>query len=195
MKRKLFIATKNKGKIAEFEGLLLPLDFELFTLYDLPIDDIEETMDSFEGNAKLKAKALRAFTKELILADDSGLKVDALDGKPGIHSKRFSKEGTDTANNQLLLKMMENELDRSATFVAVFCLYLPNGEMKIFRGECHGYIHTACEGTDGFGYDPLFIPVGYNHTLAELGSATKNKISHRRKALDKLLNFLEHYKG
>jgi len=192
MEKKLFIATKNMGKMAEYERLLEPLGFELFSLADLDIGEIEETEDTFEGNARIKARAVRALTKEMILADDSGLMVDALDGKPGIHSKRFSKEATDEANNQRLLKTMENESERSAKFVAVICLYLKNGEMRMFRGECHGYIHTACEGTNGFGYDPLFIPLNYTNTLAELGPEVKNKISHRKKAIDKLLSYIEH---
>ncbi len=190
-KRKAVIATENQGKLQEYEMLLEPLGFELFTMSDFDVAPIVETGNTFRDNALIKAKALRNVVGEMIIADDSGLEVDALGKKPGIHSKRFSDDATDESNNTLLLKRMENERDRRARFVTVIVLLDKDGSTRFFEGYLDGYIHTQREGDNGFGYDPLFIPAGYTKTLAELNTSEKNRISHRANALKKVVRFLE----
>ena len=185
------IASKNKGKLKEYEAMLKPLKFELFSLFDFPELNIIESGATFEENALLKAKSLRRKTKEMIIADDSGLEVEALNNKPGVFSKRFSKEGTDEANNAKLLKLMENEISRKARFVSVIVLLKSDGEVHYFKGVLEGYIHTVSIGEQGFGYDPIFLPSGYTQTLAELDLSVKNKISHRAKAFKKVLDYLK----
>lgn len=192
--KKIAVATANLGKLQEYEKMLEPLGFEVFSLRDFQIDEIEETGDTFLKNALIKAHALKRHTREMVIADDSGLEVAHLNNQPGVFSKRFSKEATDQANNALMLEKMQDAYHRDAKFVCVIVLIDKEGHMESFRGELHGYIHTALEGEEGFGYDPLFIPVGYTKTLAELGLSEKNKISHRFKALNKVIDYLnKHY--
>ena len=188
---KIVIASSNKGKLKEYESLLKPLGFEIFSLFDFPDLNIIESGTTFSENALLKAKALKKRTNELVLADDSGLEVTALNNRPGVYSKRFSKEGTDHANNLKLLDVMEKEADRSARFITVIVLLDKDHREHYFKGILEGYIHTKTEGNNGFGYDPLFIPAGYHQTLAELDITVKNKISHRAKALRKVLDYLQ----
>lgn len=187
---KIILATANKGKLKEYENLLKPLKYEVFSLFDFPDLTIIESGTTFEENALLKAKTLRKRTSEIILADDSGLEVAALNKLPGVYSKRFSKEGTDDANNHKLLEVMQTKTDRSARFVTVIVLLDKDNQEHYFKGILEGYIHTTMEGTNGFGYDPLFIPAGYHQTLAELDLSIKNKISHRAKALKQVLEYL-----
>ena len=189
--KQIVIATANAHKLQEYQSLLEHLKVEIFSLRDFDIGYIEETGETFFDNAKIKALAVRKVTNSLIIADDSGLEVFALDNKPGIHSRRFSKAATDASNNKLLLEKMASKADRSARFVTAVCLIDEAGNINRFEGELHGYIHTACEGKHGFGYDPLFIPVGYTKTLAEMDQTEKNKISHRGRCLRKVLAFLE----
>ncbi|MFH5882109.1 RdgB/HAM1 family non-canonical purine NTP pyrophosphatase [Liberiplasma polymorphum] len=188
--KKIIIATKNKGKLLEYEKILQPLGFEVFSLFDFDLEEIQETGDTFLKNALLKAHAVRKHTTEMVLADDSGLEVAALNNAPGVHSKRYSNEGTDLANNLKMLETMKHEYNRQAKFVTMIVLIDKSGHIESFKGELHGYIHTALEGDEGFGYDPLFIPVGYTKTLAELGFDAKNKISHRARALQKVVDYL-----
>ncbi len=187
---KIILATANKGKLKEYENLLKPLKYEVFSLFDFPDLTIIESGTNFEENALLKAKTLRKRTSEMILADDSGLEVTALNNLPGVYSKRFSKEGTDEANNRKLLDVMQSKIDRSARFITVIVLLDKNNQEHYFKGILEGYIHTTLEGENGFGYDPLFIPAGYHQTLAELDLGVKNKISHRAKALKQVLEYL-----
>ena len=189
--RKIVIATHNEHKLREYQVMFEHLKFEVFSLNDFPCDAIPETEETFFDNAKLKAKAVKNETDYMVLADDSGLIVEALDGLPGVHSKRFSETETDAANNEKLLDLMRNEYDRSARFVTAVCVIDEDGTTHRFEGELHGYIHTACVGEEGFGYDPLFIPVGYTKTLAELGMDVKNKISHRARCLQKVIDYLD----
>ncbi|MFP4286645.1 MAG: RdgB/HAM1 family non-canonical purine NTP pyrophosphatase [Candidatus Izemoplasmataceae bacterium] len=188
--KKIVVATANLGKLEEYEKMLEPLGFEVFSLRDFHMDDIEETGDTFLKNALIKAHALKRHTREMVIADDSGLEVAYLNNKPGVYSKRFSPEGTDLANNLLMLEQMKSAYHRDAKFVCVIVLIDKEGHMESFKGELHGYIHTALEGEEGFGYDPIFIPVGYTKTLAELGINEKNKMSHRSKALHKMIDYL-----
>ncbi len=187
----IVLATQNANKIDEIAPHLEYLHYTVDTLADFAGDVvIKEKGSTLEENALLKARALRTHTSAMVLADDSGLEVDALGGKPGVMSKRFSNEGTDDANNRLLLEKMANERNRRATFKTVMALIEEDGSEHIFEGTLPGYIHTALEGEEGFGYDPLFIPVGYSKTLAALGMDVKNTISHRRKCLERVLQFL-----
>ncbi len=192
--KKIFIASKNKGKINEIRSYLMGMNYEVFSLLDTPeIPDIEETGSTFEENALLKAKFVFNIVKIPVLADDSGLEVDFLKGAPGIYSARYSGENaSDMNNNDKLLKELE-DVDfnqRTAAFKCVMCLYDGLNE-RYFDGVCEGNIISYQKGEKGFGYDPLFMPKGYSMTFAELGLDIKNKMSHRGKALLSLKKFLE----
>lgn len=192
--KKIFIASKNKGKINEIRSYLAPLAYEMFSLIDMPnIPDIEETGSTFEENAVIKAKAVFEVVKIPVLADDSGLEVDLLSGRPGVYSARYSgKDATDEKNNaKLILELGDAEpQSRTARFKCVIALYDGMNE-RFFDGVCEGKIAYNPAGSSGFGYDPLFIPEGYNLTFGELGPDVKNRISHRGKALESLRKFLE----
>lgn len=192
----IVIATHNVHKIRELRAMLKEnalIDF--FSLNDFPeYLPPEETGKSFEENALLKATHAATHLNKLCLADDSGLVVPALSGRPGIYSARYAKEGaTDRENRQKLLGELKgkNDLERSAYFECVLALAAPNGKNKTFKGHCEGLITTEERGKNGFGYDPLFMKHDYNHTFAELDESTKNRISHRRKAVDKFVLYLE----
>jgi len=191
---KIFIASKNKGKIEEIRSYLTGFGFEIFSLLDAPeIPDVVETGSSFEENALLKAKAVYDVVKIPVLADDSGLEVDALGGSPGIYSARFSGEGAnDETNNLKLLLELENvpAEKRTARFICVLVVY-DGTNSRCFDGACEGKIAFSPSGSNGFGYDPLFIPEGYEQSFGELGNAVKSKISHRAKALLSLKKFLD----
>jgi XTP/dITP diphosphohydrolase len=192
----LVIASTNPHKIREFKSMLKKsLQYDIRSLLDFP-DYIPppETEDSFEGNAKLKAAHAAAALNRWVLADDSGLVVPAIGGAPGVYSARFAgDQATDHDNRKKLLQQMQHLLDedRNAYFECCIALASPNGVKKCVHGICEGTILTQEKGGGGFGYDPLFIKNGYSKTFAELEESIKNRISHRRKALDKLLPFLE----
>jgi XTP/dITP diphosphohydrolase len=157
---------------------------------------VEETAVTFSGNALLKARALQKLAPAgaWVLADDSGLEVQALGGAPGIYSARYAGAGApDGANTEKLLRELEiiPRAARAARFVCVLALLGPGGEEKIFEGECRGRIGRTLAGGGGFGYDPVFFPDGLDKTFAELGDDVKNKISHRARALQKLFNHLQ----
>ena len=194
--RRLVIASGNQGKIQEFQGLLSSLPLEVVAQPDNI--DVEETGSTFAANARIKAKAVAKRTGHWALADDSGLEVDALGGAPGIHSARYAsgeKQGnaTDSDNNAKLLREMADvpEAYRGAQFRCVLAL-TPLGQAvrtELFEGICRGRISQSEAGGGGFGYDPLFIPDGFTQSFAELGSAIKNTLSHRAKALANLAAF------
>lgn len=188
--KKLLIATKNQHKLNEFE-VLLGARFKILSLFDFPeIEDIAETGDSFSANASIKACTLYKNTKEATIADDSGLNVNALNGAPGVYSARYAGEpSNDQANRQLLLKNMENFVDRSAYFECCIVL-MDHEDEKSFTGKLHGSIGFEEKGSNGFGYDSIFIPEGYDLTLAELTEEEKNRISHRALASKLLLEAL-----
>ena len=190
---KIFIASKNKGKIKEIKYCLSEMDFEFFSLLDTPdIPDIAETGNTFEENAWLKAEQVYKLTGIPVIADDSGLEVDYLKGEPGIYSARYAGENaTDDDNcNKLLSKLSDVAGEnRKANFRCVI-IYYDGVNKHIFEGICNGHIITSKRGENGFGYDPLFIPDGYSLTFAELDAETKNKISHRGKALEKMKEYL-----
>lgn len=186
----LALATGNRHKLEELTrqigiDLLPPDRFGL-------VMDVEETGTTFEANAKLKADWLSAHSHIPALADDSGIVVDALGGEPGVYSARYGGDGkSDRDRRLLLLHNMEGKQIRTARFVCVLCLSFPEGESFFFRGECEGTITFAEQGEGGFGYDPVFLDPESGLTFAELDSAAKDRVSHRGKAIRKLIAWLE----
>lgn len=182
---KLYLATANIHKLNEIKTVLPAT--ELFPDYDRL--SIEENGRTFEENAIIKALALSKLTDEYVLADDSGLTVDALNGAPGVLSHRYAHDNaTDQENNDCLLRQLKDELIRTAKFVCVLALAEKGEVLGTFRGECPGIISYAPRGRNGFGYDPLFL-LQDGRTMAELSSEEKNQISHRSAALRKMRLF------
>jgi XTP/dITP diphosphohydrolase len=189
---KLLLGTKNRGKIKEIKEILQALpELELFTCEDLPFSDVAEQGGSFEENARLKAQRICMETGLPVLAEDSGLEVEALGGRPGVRSARFAGEqATDGENIAKLLSLLQGISERRARFRTVAVLHFPNGEELLAEGELWGEIAKKPRGSLGFGYDPVFIPAGFARTLAELGPEIKNRISHRHRALERLIGML-----
>lgn len=187
----LFFASANANKVRELQQIFPP-SYELKSLLDLTeVPDIPETATSFAGNALLKVEYLSEHYGVLGFADDSGLEVAALNAAPGVYSARYAGEhGNATANIEKLLRELQNERIRAARFVTVIALKLPDG-VHYFEGEIRGTITTETRGQEGFGYDPIFIPEGSTRTFAEMSKEEKNAISHRGRAVRKLLDFLE----
>jgi len=190
---KLVVASHNAGKIAEIKTLLAPLKIEVQSAADLRLGDVEETGTTFEENAKIKANAISLMCGLPCLADDSGLCVDALNGRPGVYSARYAPNRDFNEGMKMLLKeMKESGSDsRKAHFSCCLALACPNQKTKIFEGRVDGSISQKPKGGNGFGYDPIFIPEGFEQTFAELGDDVKNKISHRRRALEKFMQELK----
>ena len=191
--RQIVLATKNLGKVNEFERLLSEFasDIKVMGLKDFPdMPDVEETGSSFEENSLLKAQAISRFTKLPALADDSGICVEILNGEPGIFSARWAGiHGDDAANNKKLLEQLECESNRKAKFRCVVTLVIPRAEKEIVlveAGEIHGTIVEKPRGDGGFGYDPIFQPNGSDLTFGEFPHGEKDKISHRGQALRKI---------
>ncbi len=191
----LVIATRNAGKLREIRKLLEGSAFEVRGLDAWPqAPEVDEDGETFVFNAEKKARVIAAFTGCLTLADDSGLVVPALSGAPGVHSARYAgPEATDADNNQKLLATMTGltGTDRKAAFRCSMVLATPTATVAAFDGELQGSILDAGRGSDGFGYDPLFLVREYGQTLAELPLEVKNRISHRGAALRKVLTFLQ----
>lgn len=192
----LVVATGNKGKLAEIQAYLAGLPVEVLALSDFPkVEEPEETETTFEGNARLKARYYAERLGTWVLADDSGLEVDALGGAPGVYSARYAgKQGDDEANNQKLLRELAGveESRRTARFRCALCITgggLPGGE-QVFFGVIEGRILREPRGDGGFGYDPLFFHPEIGKTTAEIPLAEKNKLSHRGKALAQLKDYL-----
>ncbi|MBQ7310954.1 MAG: RdgB/HAM1 family non-canonical purine NTP pyrophosphatase [Alistipes sp.] len=192
--RKLIFATNNAHKLGEVQALLGDA-FTLVTLRECGItEDIPETADTLEGNALQKARYVYEKTGLDCFADDTGLEVDALGGAPGVHSARYATDGHDfAANNRLLLKNLEGTTDRTARFRTVIALIIDGVEYP-FEGRVEGTIATSESGSEGFGYDPLFVPSGEIITFAQMSAEAKNAISHRGRAVAKLVNFLKNGK-
>ena len=182
----VLVSTRNAHKLVEIRQILGP-SFELLDLSSVPaIGEVEETGTTFEENAALKALAASAHFGGWVLADDSGLEVDALSGAPGVYSARFSGEGaTDASNRVLLLEKLAGvpSNQRSARFRCVIALARGGEVLAHFSGAVEGAIIQSEKGEGGFGYDPLFVPEGFGETFAELGAETKNRLSHRGRAL------------
>lgn len=193
---RVLLATTNDGKLREYRRLLAEVPgLELETMASLSIAvGVDEDRDSFEENARKKATEIAAVAGVACLADDSGLEVDALDGHPGVFSARYAGEGaTDASNNAKLLEELRDVSDeeRTARFrCAIVVVDASGNELAAVDGTCEGRIAREPRGEHGFGYDPLFVPDGYEQTLAELGPETKNRISHRAKAAAKLAPLL-----
>lgn len=190
---KLVIASNNPKKIAEIKTIVGDFFQEIVTLKDLGIDvDVEETGTTFEENALIKARTICELTGLPALADDSGLCVDYLDGAPGVYSARYAGEGhDDSENNALLLKNMEGVTDRSAHFCTVIALVYPDGKTLTAEGITDGTILTAPQGTNGFGYDPLFYSKDLKKSFASASPEEKNSVSHRGRALRKMESLLQ----
>lgn len=183
---KLLVATRNRDKLKEIRRIFRVDSLELVSVDEVDgvPDDVEEDADTFEGNALKKARTLCKACGLWTLSDDSGLEVDALDNAPGVHSARYAGENCDhAANNAKLLHELEGVKNRAARFRCVIALCSPDGREATVSGSCEGSILHSLQGTNGFGYDPLFLPAGYHQSFAELDSSVKNKISHRGKAL------------
>ena len=183
----IVIASKNLGKIAEFKRILGEVGISIIT--DIEFPDVDESGSTFEENALLKAHAISRYTNLPVLADDSGLAVDYLDGAPGIFSARWSgAHGDDEANIKRLLEDLNGVAleNRGAKFIAVLALVRPDGEELLVRGELRGKIRNQPVGVNGFGYDPIFEPENSDRTLGEMSAAEKDAISHRSKALTEL---------
>jgi XTP/dITP diphosphohydrolase len=184
----LVIASHNEGKVAEFAVLLAPFGVELRSAAELGLPEPEETGDSFRANAELKARAAAEKSGLPALADDSGLAVTALDGAPGIHSARW---GGPERDFQFAMSRVQEALgkcdDRSAHFVAALSLCWPDGHCETVEGRVDGVLTWAARGAKGFGYDPMFIPAGYDLTFGEMEPDSKEAISHRAVAFAKLV--------
>lgn len=190
---RIIVATTNEGKIREIKELFKPLNIEVLMMnevLDKPLD-IEENGKDFKENALIKAKALKPYVKDLILADDSGLVIDALNGKPGIESARFMGHDTSySIKNKKILEMMEGKMNRSARFVCAMALIIPQKEPIIVEETFEGEIATKIEGENGFGYDPIFYYPPLHKTSAMMTLEEKNQYSHRAKALLKVFEIL-----
>lgn len=188
---RIVFATNNENKVAEIKAVVPP-HFEIISLKEAGIHiDIPEPHDTLQENALEKAQTIFSLTGNACFSEDTGLEVTALNGAPGVHSARYA--GEDKAfdkNIQKLLQNLEGQTDRSAQFRTVICLLLQNGNTHYFEGICKGTITTQEAGTGGFGYDPVFVPDGASVTFAQMSMQQKAEYSHRRKALDGLVEFL-----
>ncbi len=190
------LASNNKKKLIELRDLLSDMDIEVLSRAEAGYAfEVEETGESFEENAYLKAKAVTDATGLPAIAEDSGLMVDALGGAPGVYSARLGGDSckTDADRNALLLEKTKNVELRSARFVSCIACTFPNGDVLRARGECEGEILTAPRGENGFGYDPVFRPSGYDKSMAEMTLWEKNSISHRGKSLAEFKKLLVKY--
>jgi XTP/dITP diphosphohydrolase len=187
--QELIIASNNEGKILEIRQMMEGI--ALLSLQDIEYTgEIPEPYHTFEENALAKASAIHKFSGRNVFADDSGLCVNGLHGAPGVDSAHFSGERDDEKNLQKVLHELNGNADRSAFYKAVICVIWED-EVYYFDGICEGQIITGKRGPGGFGYDPVFIPQGYNQTFAELPLSIKNQISHRGRAVKKMIDFLK----
>lgn len=202
MKKELVIATRNKHKVTEIKSILDLLGyadrFELFSLSDIkeldPEFDVEEPAGTYEGNAIIKAITYGNKIDKLVLADDSGLEVDSLNGQPGIYSARYGGDISQEEKNKKLLAELENieETNRGAKFICVMAIYDPKiQKIRTCRGEYEGMIASEIKGEKGFGFDPIFLDLEQGKTLAELSEEEKNRISHRAKALKEMVEIVK----
>lgn len=196
MKMKVLLASNNGHKIKEIKEILGDF-FDVVSLREAGVEsDPEETGATFEENARIKAVAGMKASGMPCIADDSGLEVFALDGLPGVMSARYAGgHGDDSANNEKLVRELENASDRSARYVCVICMAFPNGHEIVARGECRGTILKEARGEGGFGYDPLFFFPQFGKTFAEITAEEKNEVSHRKAALKEFEKIWEKENG
>ena len=196
---KLILASNNKKKLRELGEILSDMDVELLSQREAGCDfEVEETGTTFAENAYLKAKAVADATGLAAVADDSGLMVEALNGEPGVYSARYATgghEASDKEKYEYLLSKLVNVEHRAAKFVSSICCILPDGSIIRTEGECRGEILREPAGEGGFGYDPVFMPQGYDRSMAELGTEVKNRISHRANALREFKKKLRELNG
>lgn len=186
----IIAATRNLHKLEELRKMLAGQDAEIVGLDSYPhCPDIEENGDSFAANASIKALAANKYTDLPAFADDSGLCVEALDGAPGIYSSRYADD--DAARIARLLEELKDKSNRRAKFVCVIAIAINGEVIETFTGEVHGVIADAPRGSNGFGYDPVFVPDGYDQTFGELGAEVKDRISHRALAVRAAVEFVE----
>ena len=187
----MILASNNAHKLEEFRAIFADMGIEIIPQSAAGCHfEVDETGETFEENAYLKAIAVTRATGQPAVADDSGLMVDALGGAPGVHSARYATDGHDfAANNRLLLKNLKGKANRRARFRTVISLLL-DGEEHLFEGIVEGRIIDRETGHEGFGFDPLFIPDGYNRTFAQMTTGEKNEVSHRARAVRKLAAYL-----
>ena len=192
---KIIFATNNKNKVEEIKHLSHQ-KFQIFTLQEVGIDiDIPEPHDTLEANATEKSSTIYKLTNEAVFSEDPGLEVHALGGAPGVKSARYAGEGRNMQDNiDKLLQELKDKPSRTAQFRTVVSLIIDGKEYQ-FEGICKGHITHEMDGSNGFGYDPVFIPEGSNATFANMDIAEKNKFSHRKKAVQKLIDFLNAYQA
>ena len=187
--KELILASNNAHKVEEIKSILD--DYKILTLKDIGYyEDIIEDGTTFEENALIKARTIAEYSGKAAIADDSGLSVALLDGRPGVYSARYSKEQTDEKNIEKVLAELNGEKSE-AKFVSVIALVRPDGSEATFRGECHGEIIFEKRGNNGFGYDPIFYVPSLEKTFAELTPEQKNSISHRKESLEKFSKYLK----
>jgi XTP/dITP diphosphohydrolase len=192
---KIIFATNNKNKVEEIKHLSHQ-KFQIFTLQEVGIDiDIPEPHDTLEANATEKSSTIYKLTNEAVFSEDTGLEVHALGGAPGVKSARYAGAGRNMQDNiDKLLQELKDKPTRAAQFRTVVSLIIGGKEYQ-FEGICKGHITNEMDGTNGFGYDPIFIPEGSNTTFANMDIAEKNKFSHRKKAVQQLIDFLNAYQA
>lgn len=192
MLKKLLLATHNKGKLVEMSAMLAPYGVQVTSSGDLGLSEPAETENTFIGNALIKARAASAVSGLPVLADDSGLCVTALNGDPGVYSADWAGNPRDfNLAMQRVWNGIKDTTDKSAYFVSVFALRMPDGTEKIFEGRCEGQIVWPPRGTGGHGYDPFFVPDGDTRTFAEMTLQEKEQYSHRAKAFDQFIKIFD----
>ncbi|QJX75309.1 XTP/dITP diphosphatase [Priestia megaterium] len=193
--REIIIATKNAGKVKDFETLFSPKGFKVKSLLDFPeIEDVEETGVTFAENATLKAEAISSALNKPAIADDSGLAIDALNGEPGVYSARYAGENKDDNANieKVLQKLNDVPFEkRTARFHCALAIAVPGKRTEIVEGTCEGHILEEKRGENGFGYDPIFFVEKWRCSMAELTKEQKNQISHRANALKRLAPLID----
>ena len=200
MEKIIVAATKNRHKIREIEAITSEFGMSIISRDEAGVPDIEvvEDGETFEENSYKKAYEIMKLCGRVTIADDSGLVVDCLDGVPGVYSARFAGiDGDDDANNRKLTELIKDVPyeERTARFVSVITMVFPDGDTVVARGEVEGHLLTEARGREGFGYDPLFVPAGYDRTFGELDPGIKNSISHRANALKELRRKLLNREG
>ena len=186
----IMIATSNKGKVREYKSLLEPLGYIVHDLSELDPIEIDENGSTFQENALIKAKSIKDKCNMIVIADDSGLEIDALNKEPGIHSARYLEGHDYSYKNKVLLERMKGKTDRTARFVCAIALCDETGD-HLFTGVMEGKINDQAAGDNGFGYDPIFLVEQFGKTSAQLTMEQKNSVSHRGIATRELLDYLK----